>query len=211
MEIFVDLDETLFDTSRLDVYLSQRVEKDWNISLEDYRSAHNKVFAINAGIYSPLVLAGLLAEITGKDKEVLTTYFKDLFAHEDSAAYLFADAISFLNSCSKIGGVVILSFGEDFVQTPRIIRCGLPSLVSGIIVTQGVKVKEIQKYLNVHSFNNNRVALVDDSLKHLDPVKEMFPNSITVHIVRKPNVVTPSEHYQAASLTEALGILKRYK
>ena len=211
MEIFVDLDETLFDTSRLDVYLGQRVEKDWNVNLEDYRSAHIKVFAVNAGIYSPLVLAGLLADITGKNKEALTAYFKDLFAHEDSATYLFADAINFLNSCSKIGRVIILSFGEDFVQIPRIIKCGLPSLVNDVIVTQGVKAEEIQKYLNAHSPNNDRVALIDDSLKHLGPVKERFLNSITIHIVRKSEMVTPPEHHQAASLTEAFDILKKYK
>ena len=210
MYIFVDLDGTLFDTYRLGVDTSVLLEKEFHINPETYEVTRQQMFEENNKVYSVRLHAMILAKRAGIDENSLVNRFIALFNQEDSSRYVYDDSFPFLKACSSLGSVIILTYGEDFVQTPRATKSGLRALVNDVIVTQDIKANIIEKYFLEHHVNfNEKIALIDDSLEHLFGVKTQFPSAITIHLVRNQAMVTPPEHYRATSLTEAFSILQK--
>ncbi|MEK7628527.1 MAG: hypothetical protein AAB421_03865 [Patescibacteria group bacterium] len=109
-----------------------------------------------------------------------------------------------------MGSVIILTYGEDFVQTPRVSKSGLRAAVADVIVTQKSKADTLEKYLQDKNIGPaEKIALVDDSLEHLIGVKARFPQAITIHLVRSSDTTTPPEFYRTASLAEAFSVLQK--
>lgn len=208
MYIFVDLDGTLFDTPRLGLDTALFLKEEFGISPDDYEAARRVMFAMNNKIYSAELHARRLAKITKIDESLLVKKFIDLFNNEDSMNYVYPDSVDFLKSCSKLGQVVILTFGEAFVQSPRATKSGLRSLVHDVIVTQYDKAATIRDYFSSDNMGNKLIGMVDDSLEHLNNIKERFINSITIHLDRNSIGGTSSEHHRAVSLQDAFKILE---
>ena len=208
MNIYVDLDGTLFDTVRLGKDTSILLSNTFGIAPEEYEEARQEMFRTNNKIYSAELHARILAGLVGKDESELVRYFTKLFLEEDSHKYLFPDSVEFLKSCQSIGRASILTFGESLVQNPRATKSGLRDLVSEVIVTQKSKGTTIREDLLTHDISKlETIALVDDTIEHLDNVRKEFPSSLTIHIARNTQTIAPTQHIQVSTLSEAYKIL----
>ncbi|MBX2866803.1 hypothetical protein KTR10_02530 [Candidatus Kaiserbacteria bacterium] len=180
MQIFIDLDNTLFDTVQLGLDTASLLQKTYDIPPEIYEQARQEMFADNNKIYS----AKLHAEYIGQKTEVPNNFvdiFLDLFRNEDSEKYVFDGVFDFIAECSKLGTVRILTYGEEFVQRPRSLKSGIAKVVSDVIVTQDNKADTIKEYFG-NDVPKETIVLIDDSVEHLDDIQHAFPDSLTIHI-----------------------------
>lgn len=207
MNIFVDLDGTLFDTPRLGTDTAVLLQEKLGIDPMAYEAARQEMFGMNNRIYSAELHARRLAKRAHIDEHMLVRTFIDLFINEDSQKYVYEDSARFLTSVAELGSTAILTYGEAFVQAPRATKSGLRELVQDVIVTQHNKADTIVEYLEPQEVAGESVVLVDDSLEHLEAVKDKFPGSTTLHIVRSGSSAS-TRHQRVTSLDKALSLLK---
>jgi FMN phosphatase YigB (HAD superfamily) len=208
MNIFIDLDGTLFDTPQLGADTAALLQQELGVNPDDYEATRQEMFAMNNKIYSAELHARRLAKRARLDESALVQRFIDLFNNEDSKKYVYYDSVEFLKNASKLGPVAILTYGEAFVQTPRATKSGLRSLVSDVIVTQHNKADTLIEYFKPDTTDGKKMVLIDDSAEHLDDIAERFPDSLTVHLVRNPAAQASPKHRKASSLAEALKLIK---
>lgn len=203
LSIYVDLGGTLFDTGRLEADMAAKTKAELGISTLLFEQAARELLAQQNGIYDPQQHAKLLAQMSGKPEAELTAYFTKLFHTEDSAAYVFGDAVQFLKDCTHLGLTHILADGDKSVQQPRFEKSGLATLVDRAIVTQGEKGKVILEDFSAGRLPRGaHVVMVDDSTTHLDNVLETVANSHTI-LLDRSGENAPETHHTVASLPKA--------
>ena len=203
MQIFVDLDNTLFDTIQLGADTAAFLNTEYGISPDVYEEARREMFADNNKIYSAKMHAEYIVQKTTVPDSFVST-FLDLFRNEESEKYIFDGVFAFLDTLSKYGVVRVLTYGEEFVQRPRVEKSGIASVVSDVIVTQHNKADTIKEYFN-NDVPNETIVLIDDSVEHLDAVRSAFSDTCTVQIDHKGfGSANDSSHTYAQNFVQVL-------
>ncbi len=187
MKLFVDFDNTIFDTHHkfLDAFFG--VFENYGVSREIFEETlpHFSKTALQSGkCYSPERHIKIINKHTGKNIS------EDIFLQEMSEFleklenFVFEDFYEFVNQYNK-GDLIILSYGEEKFQTQKIIGSGVEQFFTDTIITQGDKAIEIEKYMQ--NFSEESAVLIDDKLGYFESVKKLSIDTKTVHIVRGDN------------------------
>lgn len=182
MNIYIDFDETLFDTSRF--------YNDFINLCKSYNINESKVYNLRNKCNTLFSLDKLALDI--KNKYNLDASFIDEVNKLYSSKYLYDDVIPFLKKYYKENNLYILSYGENNYQLKKINCCNFTKYFKNIIITTN-KGKENIDYENSLFIDNNpkeienlskasatkiiRIKRKDDShfsLICLVPVKEYF-------------------------------------
>ena len=122
---------------------------------------------------------------------------------------LFPNSLDVLELCSQMGTVVILTDGDVVFQPRKIERSGLFEAVSGNIL---IYVHKEQELADVeHRYPAKRYVLVDDKIRILSAIKEIWGERVTTIFLRQGHYALDAEQvakYPAADITvERIGDL----
>ncbi len=187
MKIFVDFDNTIFDTRHkfLDGFFEVFYKYGVGREVFDKTLPYFSKTALQAGeCYCP---KRHIEEIIKKndlriDKKVFLREMSEFL--EDLEDYVFEDFYEFVNYFDK-KDLVILSYGEYNFQKQKIDGSGINKYFRDVIITDGDKTQEIEKYMQ--NFPNEDAVIIDDKRGYFESVKQSKVNIGTIHIVREGN------------------------
>lgn len=182
MKIFLDFDDVLFNTRdfRRDMRgVFQKCGVD-NVMYESTRDAEYSEASFEKGKCYDFErhIETLQTRYPQIHKEEIARQM-DIFL-EDADRYVFSDVLEFLSRFPK-QSLFILSFGERIFQEKKIMRSGVGSCVGTVIITQGSKTEEMQKYI---SNKTEKVFFLDDRVQYMKEMKEVFPFVKTILVSR---------------------------
>ncbi len=188
MKIFVDFDNTIFDTHHIflekfyDVFYQYGVSR----SVFDDTLPHFSKTALQTGkCYSPREHIKMIKKTTGKTIDEKVFLQEMAIFLEDLEECIFEDFYAFVNQYNK-EDLIILSYGNEEFQNQKIDGSGIEQFFANVIITQGDKAKEIKKYMQ--NFPSEVAVLIDDKLGYFVSVKELSIDTKTVHILRGDNI-----------------------
>lgn len=181
MKIFLDFDETLFDT--------QRFKKDlWDIfgrigfsigeikkSYEIFVGAGNNTGFVN----SPEAHLQFMQKQQAGKGDTGNRKLEN-FLSQDMSQYLYSDSINFFAGFRR-EDLAILSFGDDSFQRQKILKSGIESLVGGVFITQVEKSGVIDQLCKE---NIQDVYFLDNTPVVVDEVKQSLPWVKTILVSR---------------------------
>lgn len=183
MKIFLDFDDTLFNT-RAFIEDMKGVFEECGIPKNLFNRSYQEVkigFGETERTYDFDVHLRKLKESVSFDEIYLREKIQAFVA--DSARYLFPDVVKFISFLKDRGcSLFILSFGTSEFQREKIVGSGLGAFVEKIIITSDEKEKALQK--EVFS-DDKEVWFFDDRMKYVESVKRVFPGIKTVLVKRK--------------------------
>lgn len=188
MKIFVDFDNTIFDTRHdfldkfFDVFYNYGIDREvFQRTLKEF----SKVAGENKECYSPKNHIKEAKKVTGKniDEEVFLREMVEFL--EDLEEYVFEDFYQFVNSFDK-KDLIILSYGDREFQKQKINGSGIEQFFTNTIITQGDKTVEIEKYMK--NFPDENAMLIDDKSSYFESAKNSEIDIKTIHILRDENV-----------------------
>ncbi len=188
MKIFVDFDNTIFDTRHqfLDDFFG--VFYRYGVSREIFDSTlpyFSKTSLQIGECYSPESHIKEIKRVTKQninEKQFLQEM--EIFL-EDLEKYVFEDFYEFANNFNK-KDLIILSYGEDNFQLQKINGSGVKQFFEDAIITQGDKTKEIEKYMQKCCGRDSAYVpvLIDDKLGYFESAKSSQLNIKTIHNLR---------------------------
>jgi len=149
MKIFVDFDNTIFDTRHqfLDDFFD--IFYKYGVSREVFEETlpHFSKTALQTGrCYSPLEHIKTIKKTMGQNIGEKSFLQEMAIFLEDLEEYVFEDFYAFVNQYDK-EDLILLSYGENEFQKQKINGSGVSQFFEDIIITQGDKAKEIEKYM----------------------------------------------------------------
>ena len=189
MKIFVDFDNTIFDTRHQFLNDFFGVFDKYGVSREVFYSTlsyFSKTSLQTGECYSPESHIREIKKLTEQninEKQFLQEM--EIFL-EDLEKYVFdEDFYEFANNFDK-KDLIILSYGEDNFQSQKINGSGVKQFFEDVIITQGDKTKEIEKYIQKCCGRDSVQVpvLIDDKLGYFESVKHSQLNIKTIHNVR---------------------------
>ncbi len=180
MKIFIDFDDTIFNTKKfksdlMDIFLKNGIsEKQFSKTYYDYPKKTVRGFKK----YEPRKQIDILAERTETNGKKIKQDLGKLV--RSSSKYVFPDVRSFLAAFEK-KDLCLMSFGKTRFQGEKIMWSGLADSFSRIVVSDRPKAEEIASVLRG---KNIKIVFIDDRLDQIGPVKKNFPNSFTFLISR---------------------------
>lgn len=193
MKIFVDFDNTIFDTRHQFLEEFFGVFEKYGVSQNvfDNTLPHFSKTALQTGeCYSPQEHIKIIKKITGKNIDEKVFLREMAMFLEDLEECIFADFYAFAHHYEK-KDLIILSYGNHDFQKQKIDGSGVRQFFADIIITQGDKAKEIKKYM--YNFPSEEAVLIDDKLGYFVSIKELSVNTKTIHILRGDNVCDDDE------------------
>jgi FMN phosphatase YigB (HAD superfamily) len=128
---------------------------------------------------------------------------------------VFDDAEEFLKSVGK-ENIYLVSFGLPVFQNEKIVSCGANNLVSGCIVTKGLKstaIGSVMKKMNIDF--KEKIIFIDDRVEQVQDIKKAFPAALTFLLCRKEGRYCDQRNefcdYEIHSLREAQEIISKLK
>lgn len=192
MKVFLDFDDTLFNTRDFINDFSS-VFVSLGISSEVYRETRKRAYTMFDTTTSVYDIDKHLAELAVHKPDFDTAQAKhlaDVFL-ADTARYVFADVIPFFESMrEKQVACYILSFGQSVFQRQKINGTGLQHYCKDIFIVQEEKSLSIAACAQDES---ERVLFVDDRAEYIAAMKKALPYVTTIQITR------PEGRYQDAS------------
>lgn len=187
MKIFVDFDNTIFDTRHqfLDDFFE--VFEKYGVSREVFEETlpHFSKTALQKGkCYSPREHIKTIKKTTGQNINEKSFLQEMTIFLEDLEKYVFEDFYAFVNQYDK-EDLIILLYGDYDFQKQKIIGSGVEQFFVDTIITQGNKAKEIKKYMQ--NFPNADAILIDDKSEYFESVKKILFDTKTVHVVKDDN------------------------
>ena len=165
MVLFLDFDDTLFNTKKFNEALARSgLNKHGitsNIFLETY-DAVKVTHTSESGYYNLDEHVELLAKYgNGGAAEIKTSMFD--FARKKAKDFIFSDALPFLEAHKKYAPVLItLTHGESEYQKHKIAWSGIQKYFKDTILTSGATKGEcIKKYMSQHD-GHEKALLLDD-------------------------------------------------
>lgn len=203
MKIFFDFDDTLFDTRAFAESIQGVFEK-YGISKELFWSSYQdmKGSFLVGWCYSPEIQIQKLKQNHSFDAKQLRAELDRLIS--ETKKFLFSDTEEFLSFFKKNGYVLyILSFGDYDFQMKKICGTGIDKFIEKIIITKVDKAIALREEITNDS---DVVWFVDDKIKFIEGVKDVFPKIRTVLMRRagRYNQDKPNDRcdYVVANLNE---------
>lgn len=182
MKIFLDFDDTLFDTSAFFNALQVIFEK-FGVSKALFLKSYQEMKAEFPTIgwrYSCEMHIERLRQSLSFDEEGLRKELRVCIA--DTEKFLFPDAKSFLASLKVSGySTFILSFGDIYFQTAKISGTGISQFIERNIITDKDKAVALQSEIDDDGKN---AWFFDDRIHFIESVKRAFPKVRTVLVRR---------------------------
>jgi FMN phosphatase YigB (HAD superfamily) len=214
MKIFLDFDDTLFNTFTFtgDFWsdLVKIIERGgWSVELID-RTGDEFSSASFEGrpTYSVEKHLALLNEREPSDRLEVVLEDVRFFMH-DLERYLFPDVVPFLTLNQK-EELFILTYGEPGFQKDKISGAGIEPYFHEILVSEGQsKLSLIRQYVEVKNFPvAETIVFVDDKEKYFEPMKVGDREIVTVLMDRKEILEGKRADYWVKDCTELPLILK---
>lgn len=184
MKIFVDFDNTIFDTRHVFLDAFFAVFEKYGVSqqvFDDTLSHFSKTAVQDGPCYTP---REHIREIIKKtkihlDEDTFVTEINHFLEHVEDC--VFVDFYQFAHLYDK-KDLIILSYGDDDFQMRKIKGSGIVSYFLDIIITQGDKIREIEKYMK--KFPGQSAMLIDDKNGYFTSAKKSTINVCTIHMMR---------------------------
>lgn len=210
MKIFLDFDDTLFNT-RAFIGDMKGVFVECGISRELFQSSYDEVKASFGQGERTYDFDEHIKNLQGKiDFDVAVLRNKVQVFVADTTRYLFPDVMDFFSAMKEKGcALYILSFGTSDFQAAKIAGTGMKLFMEKIIITTGDKAVALQNEVIDDGKNS---WFFDDRMKYIESMKQVFPAMQTVFVKRVDGRYedSPNEFcdYVVQDLKEAEKILK---
>lgn len=189
MKVFVDFDDTLFNTRDF-IGEFQNVFEKCGVSTQLYQETHRLAYRLDtasseSAYDKELHLSYILQKEPSIDTECLRLHLSDFL--KDTSLFVFPDVIGFLNQMKERGAeVCILSFGQSDFQNQKINASGLTSYMREVFVTTEKKHLSIARALALSESKEKQepIWFFDDRAEYVDDVKSALPQVKTVQVMR---------------------------
>jgi len=207
-KIFIDFDDTLFNTAALKKSLIKMFEAN-GVSKSDFLSSYKDYPTVMHGSlkkYDPYKQIGVLKKRLGIDKIKIKSDLEKLVG--SSQKFVFRDAHPFLKNFER-KDLFLVSFAKTDFQCRKIGNSGLVGEFSKVIVSDKSKAEIIGKILGK---NKSKIIFIDDRIDQIDAVKKKFPDSIAFLMARRSGRFKERESkfvdFEVKNLKEAERIIK---
>lgn len=208
-KIFIDFDDTLYNTARLKIELIE-IFKAGGVSRADFLSSYKDYPTVTrSGFkkYDPDQQISILHKRLGIDKAKMKKELEKLI--KSSAKFVFRDAGPFLEKAGR-KNVFLVSFAITKFQCQKIEFSGLAGKFEKVVVSDDPKTEVIGR---ITKGRNNKIIFIDDRVDQIDSVKTKFPESLTILMKRKEGRFkgqsTKYADFMVKNLKEAEKIIKR--
>ena len=190
--IVLDFDHTVFHTTLFVTALKKRFAQKFAIDEDVFMAARNAV----KDCCVVIDIDRFISKLPHTDKAAMHSAIHDVIQTQASS-FVFVDVKRFLARHHDHFDVLILTHGDQELQTEKILHSGLPEYVQYAITTRS-KAEVLAPYINKYSV----VYFFDDKAKNIDEVKQKYP-SVTTYFVRR---VEDHPYGDVASLCECADI-----
>lgn len=208
MKIFIDFDDSLFNTKKfreklVDIFLANGVSrKDFFATYYDYpqKTSHG------LKKYDPIRQIKMLNETLALNKKKLGKDLKEFI--KDTKKYVFSDVASFLEICRR-KDLYLISFGYTDFQFKKIKNSGLRVAFRKMMITDNNKNITIKSFVH----KEEKFVFIDDRIENINLIKKSFPASTTFLLKRKEgrynDKKTEAVDFEIKNLIEAKKIIKQ--
>ncbi len=215
MKVFLDFDDTLFDTN----FHPGTFRKHWHKlmakggwteeQIEETKKQFSGVAFTKRQPYSYQAHVALLEQLEphGKVAEVmvhLNVFMKDL------KRYVFPDVVPFLEELRK-EDVIIVTYGDETYQKAKITGSGIDRFAAEVIVVDSGKLQVIEKWIQAHGGETagERFWFVDDKPQYFEEAPPRRYNIETVFMNRSgQDILVPSADHVVRDCKELLLLLQ---
>lgn len=183
--IILDFDHTVFNTTKYVQALKEKFSKNFGIDADTFMQQRNAVKKCCVVID----IDEFVDRLPHADKKALHKTLIDT-TRKLGRQFLFPDVISFMERHKKNYDILVITHGDQELQSEKIQSVKLPSWVEHRISLQP-KDQVVGSYLKKYK----QVHFVDDKNKNIDLVKTAFPDIIT-YFIKRP-VDHPYGHIQS--------------
>jgi FMN phosphatase YigB (HAD superfamily) len=180
-KIFIDFDDTLFNTAALKKALIKAFKAN-GVSRADFIASYKDYPTVTkSGLkkYNPDQQIEILHKRLGINKAKIKNDLRKLV--ESSGKFVFRDARPFLREFGK-NNVCLVSFARTKFQCQKIKFSGLVGEFSKVVVSDKSKAEVIEKNIGR---DKAKIIFIDDRIDQIDFVKKKFPRSVTFLMARR--------------------------
>ena len=178
IKLFIDFDNTLFDTRLLKKILFGMLES-VGFSNEEISFSYKDVCRMYDNNYSPEKHAEFLSKIRPFDKRSTLRKINDSI--RESSKYLFHDSIDFLTRLDREKfEIILLSYGDKKFQSDKVEWSGVEKYFDRLYFCQEEKWIFLKKLVKL----KENFIIIDDRGDALNEIKKRFVNSLTIKIIR---------------------------
>ena len=212
MKIFLDFDDTLFNTKDFirdfsDIFSSQ------GISRETYQATRKKAyrsFDSTTDVYDVDLHIDILKRQFSHFDTLQAKRSVDAFM-QDTSAYVFPDVVPFLEEMKQQGNeCYVLSFGQADFQMQKIQGTGLGAYFQGVMIVQDKKHVAIRSHM---THPHEPVWFFEDRADYIDDVKDFLPSVVVVQVSRLfgryHDTQSENADYMIGSLYDILPIFEK--
>ena len=210
-KIFIDFDDTLFNTAALKKSLV-KIFKANGVSRSDFFSSYTDYPTVIRGSlkkYDPYQQIEVLNKRLGIDKIKIKKDLERLV--RSSREFVFRDVRPFLKNFER-KDLFLVSFAKTYFQCRKIENSGLGGEFSKVVVSDKPKAEIIGKIVGN---KKTKIIFIDDRIDQIDAVKKKFPSGITFLMVRRSGRFKERESkfvdFEVKNLKEAEKIIKKYE
>lgn len=203
--IFVDLDDTIFDTTQFKADMFEILSV-FGVKADEFQKAYLKAGDLpKPGYYNYTFEKQLeaLREMGYILEDKIIISLNDLFNND----YKKDGAEDFLKSLQCVGKkIILLTAGNHFFQDKKIKNLDLTKYFDRVEIIDGGKDLILEKI----ELNKNKVLFINDNLRENKMIKEKFPQTEILSMVNE--TYWTAEEYEKAGLTyfQNLAEIKSY-
>lgn len=208
MKIFIDFDDTLFNTKDFSCAYKKIFEK-CGVCKDIFKELYydypqkkgDKLLKYNFNNHVRRI---------GEECKMDTIELRKKVAEfiKDTRHYIFEDVWNFLNNFKK-EELILVSLGNNEFQKSKIKNSGIEKKFEKVIVTDEMKSKVIKKFLKPQE----AFYFLDDRIEQVEDVKEALPQGITFFVKRPERRFQDEKNnycdFEIKNLNEALEIIKK--
>jgi len=180
-KIFIDFDDTLFNTAALKKDLI-KIFKESGVSRANFLSSYKDYPTVTrSGFkkYDPNQQINILHKRLGIDKSGIKKELGKLI--KSSSKFVFEDSGDFIKKFGE-KNVYLISFARTGFQCQKIEYSGLARKFAKVVVSDDSKAKVIGK---IKRGEGKEIVFIDDRMDQIDSVKKKFPESLTILMKRR--------------------------